>query len=115
MPPETGQSGTGPFPAADVSQARAIKPRSARLRYLGRSPSCAAAERGLEGHLMPEDIDYRGYHLSILHSAPRWYAAIRPRLSHQPRPNRREEIASGATREEAIGEAKRTVDRLLKI
>jgi hypothetical protein len=64
---------------------------------------------------MPEDIDYRGYHLSVMHSAPRWYAAIHPTHSHQPKPNRREEIASGATREEAIGEAERTVDRLLKI
>jgi hypothetical protein len=64
---------------------------------------------------MPEDIDYRDYHLSVMHSASRWHVAIHPRLAHQPKPNRREEIASGATREQAIGEAERTVDRLLKI
>jgi hypothetical protein len=64
---------------------------------------------------MPEDVDYQGYHLSVMHSAPRWYAAIHPRRPDQPKPNRREEIASGATREEAIGEAERTIDRLLKL
>jgi hypothetical protein len=63
---------------------------------------------------MTEDVDYKGYHLSVMHSAPRWYAAIHSRLPHQARPNRHEEITSGATREEAIAEAKRTVDRLLK-
>jgi hypothetical protein len=85
------------------------------VALLTTAPPSAAAEQGLEGHLMPEDIDYRGYHLSIMHSAPRWYAAIHPRLSHQAKPNPRKEIASGATREEAIAEAERTVDRLLKV
>jgi hypothetical protein len=61
---------------------------------------------------MSEDIEYRGYHLNIMQSAPRWYAAIRPKLSHQAKPTQREEMASGATRDEAIVEAKRIVDRL---
>jgi hypothetical protein len=64
---------------------------------------------------MTEDVDYRGYHLSVMHSAPRWYAAVHPRLPHQAKPNRHEEIASGPTREQAIVAAMRTVDRLLKI
>lgn len=64
---------------------------------------------------MSEDIQYRGYQLSIMHSAPRWYAGIHPMLSHQVKPNRREEMASGATRDEAIAEAERTVDRLMTL
>jgi hypothetical protein len=100
--------------SAEVPSSASKQTRSLCLRYLGR-PLVRCGRAGLEGHLMPEDIDYRGYQLSIMHSAPRWYAAIHPTLSHQPKPNRREELASGATREEAIGEAERTVNRLLKI
>jgi hypothetical protein len=64
---------------------------------------------------MPEYIDYRGYHLSIMRSGPRWYAAIHPRFPHQAKPCRHEEIASGATQAEAITAATRKVDWLLEI
>jgi hypothetical protein len=103
------------FVARQPVEARHSQANSGWVHALLRTASLVRCGRaGLEGCLMPENVDYRGYHLSVLHSPPRWYAGIHPRLPDQPRPNRREQIASGATREEAIEKAERTVDRPLE-
>jgi hypothetical protein len=61
---------------------------------------------------MTEDVYYREYCLTIMQNPPRWDVGIYPTLPKQRKPHPAQEVASAATRDEALAEAKRRVDRL---
>lgn len=63
---------------------------------------------------MPEDLDYQGYCLVIAQEPPRWFVGIFARRSTQRRLHWRQEVTTAETREWAVAEAKRRVDRLLE-